>query len=151
MQKILFFSVVLFFVVSSFLPVKSSSVVVNSCELIGNNAVFNILPGEHYKSDDIRLQINVFSNNKVVALGSQKVLLMNISDRGISCRVPLSGNIQTNRNYKVLVDLFESDAEVKQLSFSNLKAIECTSLRFFQRNFGSMPEVLALRQQFLDI
>lgn len=135
------------FVLNGFKTVDNRVVEIIGCSLAGNDAFFQLMP-KIYQPGLVTLNVKIYDGKQIAALGSRKVELLHMPEKGIEFRVPLTGRLSIHQTYKVVVDLPGNDAHTVSLSWQNMAVEANSSSGFFSRDFNPMDEISDVRNQF---
>jgi hypothetical protein len=134
------------FTLSGFKTVEKSVVEIVGCSLSGNDAYFKVFPKE-YVPGLVTLNVKVFDDRGIAALGSRKIEILHMPAEGLSFRVPLTGNLSSHKTYRVVVDLPGNDTLAATLTWPDMAVAANNSTQFFTRNFNPISEPVELRNQ----
>ncbi|MBU1107552.1 MAG: hypothetical protein KKB51_12855 [Candidatus Riflebacteria bacterium] len=135
------------FALNGFKTVEHRAVEVVACRLAGTDAFFRLVP-KAYQPGLVTLNVKIYEDKGIAALGSRKVELLQLPEQGIVFRVPLTGNLSIHRTYKVLVALPGNDAKTVTLTWANVAVQPNSSSGFFSRDFNPIDEMSEVRNQF---
>ncbi|KAF1082105.1 MAG: hypothetical protein GQF41_1745 [Candidatus Rifleibacterium amylolyticum] len=143
--------VFLLFVVaaSGFKTIDRSIVEIVGCSLSGNDAFFKVFPKD-YAPGLVTLNVKVFDDRGIAALGSRKIEILHMPAEGLSFRVPLTGNLSSHKTYRVVVDLPGNEIKMATMTWTDMAVTANNSAQFFTRNFNPISEPVDLRNQ-IDI
>ncbi len=139
-------TMVVVFALSGFKTVDKSVVEIVGCSLSGNDAYFKVFPKE-YVPGLVTLNVKVFDDRGIAALGSRKIEVLHMPDEGLSFRVPLTGNLSAHKTYRVVVDLPGNETQTATLTWPEMAVAANNSSQFFTRNFNPISEPVELRNQ----
>jgi len=132
------------FALSGFKTVEKSVVEIVGCSLSGNDAYFKVFPKD-YMPGLVTLNVKVYEDRGIAALGSRKIEILHMPAEGLSFRVPLTGNLSSHKTYRVVVDLPGNDTLT--LTWPDMAVAANNSTQFFTRNFNPISEPVELRKQ----
>lgn len=135
--------------VSGFKTIDRSIIEIVGCSLSGNDAFFKVLPKE-YSPGLVTLNVKVFEDRGIAALGSRKIEILHIPPEGLSFRVPLTGNLSSHMTYRVVVDLPGNEIKMATMTWTDMTVAANNSAQFFTRSFNPISEPVELRNQ-IDI
>lgn len=140
--------VTLFFVfaLNGFKTVDRSVVEIVGCSLSGNDAYFKVFPRE-YVPGLVTLNVKVFDERGIAALGSRKIEILHMPAEGLSFRVPLTGNLSAHKTYRVVVDMPGNETQTATLTWADMAVAANSSAQFFTRTFNPISEPVELRNQ----
>ena len=138
---------IFFFALSGFKTVENRVIEVVGCSLTGTDAFFRLVP-KVYQPGLVTLNVKIYEGNRIAALGSRKVELLHLNERGIAFRVPLTGKLSVHQTYRVVLDLPGNEAHTATLAWQNMAVELNSSSSFFSRDFNPIDERSEVRNQF---
>lgn len=132
--------------VSGFKTVDRSVVEIVGCSLSGNDAYFRLFP-KQYSPGLVTLNVKIFDDRGIAALGSRKIEILHMPAEGLSFRVPLTGNLSSHKTYRVVVDLPGNENKMATMTWPDMAVAVNNSEQFFTRNFNPISEPVELRNQ----
>jgi hypothetical protein len=139
-------AVIFLLVLNGFKIADKSVVEIVGCSLSGNDAYFRVFPRE-YKPGLVTLNVKIYEEGRLAALGSRKIELLHIPSEGLSFRVPLTGNLSIHETYQVVVDLPGNESKIATLKWPDVAVSFNSSVQFFTRNFNPIAEPKEMRNQ----
>ena len=134
------------FTLSGFKTVDKSVVEIVGCSLSGNDAYFRLFPKD-YVPGQVTLNVKIFDDRGIAALGSRKIEILHMPAEGLAFRVPLTGNLSSYRTYRVVVDMPGNEARTATMTWPSIAVAVNNSVQFFTRNFNPISEPVEMRNQ----
>ncbi|PKL46871.1 MAG: hypothetical protein CVV42_14920 [Candidatus Riflebacteria bacterium HGW-Riflebacteria-2] len=134
------------FGLSGFKTVDKSVIEIVGCSLSGNDAYFKVFPKE-YVPGLVTLNVKIFDDRGIAALGSRKIEILHMPAEGLSFRVPLTGNLSSHKTYRVVVDLPGNETHTATITWPDMAVAANNSAQFFSRNFNPISEPVEMRNQ----